>query len=159
MFFADREASLWDKATGARDRHVSRGRIGHPIHHDERGTAAIEMLFFLMIFVVLFFGAVEMAREVSVKHALDVGTARAARYLSLVPSDPATAQQMVQSELNANVLGGAGTVTLSVTMPSASFQQAFSVTASVPYQPSVPLMVFAPKTLSVTHSQSIEKYP
>ncbi len=119
----------------------------------------VEMVFFLLIFAVTFFGAIEMAREVSVKHALDVGTYRATRYLSLVPSDIATARAMVQNELNANVLGGSGTVQMSVDMPSQAFQSVFSVTGQVAYQPVVPFIVFAPKTLSVTHSQSVEKYP
>jgi hypothetical protein len=117
------------------------------------------MVFFLLVFVVTFFGAVEMAREVSVKHALDVGTYRAARYLSIVPNDQGTARNMVQGELDANVLGSGGSVVMTVDMPSQSFQTVFSVTAKVPYQPVIPLMVFAPKVLSVTHSQSIEAYP
>ncbi len=125
----------------------------------ELGTVSVEMVFFLLIFVVAFFGAIEMAREVSVKHALDVGTYRAARYLSIVPSDQTTARNMIQTELDANVLGGAGSVQMAVNMPSQSFQTIFSVTAQVPYQPVVPLIIFAPKTLSVTHSQSIEAYP
>ncbi len=125
----------------------------------ERGSVSIEMVFFLLIFVVTFFGATEMAREVSVKHALDVGTYRAARYLSLVPSDQATAQNMIQTELDHNVLGGAGTVQMTVDMPSPAFQTIFSVTAEVSYQPVAPLMIFAPKSLRVTHSQSVEAYP
>ncbi len=125
----------------------------------ECGSVSVEMVFFLLIFVVAFFGAVEMAREISVKHALDVGTYRAARYLSIVPNDPMTAQNMIQSELNANVLGGAGNVSMTVDMPSQSFQSVFSVTAQVAYQPVVPLILFAPKTLTVVHSQSIEAYP
>ena len=125
----------------------------------ERGAVSIEMVFFLLIFVVTFFGAVEMAREISVKHALDVGTYRAARYLSIVPSDQTTARNMIQKELDANVLGGAGSVQMVVDMPSQSFQTIFSVKAQVPYNPVVPLVVFAPKSLSVTHSQSIEAYP
>jgi Flp pilus assembly protein TadG len=139
---------------------------GHKFHPSsfillpsECGAVAVEMVFFLLIFVVTFFGAVEMAREVSVKHALDVGTYRAARYLSIVPSDQATARNMIQTELDSNVLGGAGSVQMTVDMPSQSFQAVFSVTAQVPYQPVVPLIIFAPKTLSVTHSQSIEAYP
>ncbi len=123
------------------------------------GAASIEMVFFLLIFAVTFFAAVEMAREVSVKHALDVGTYRAARYLSLVPGDATTARTMIQTELDGNVLGGGGTVQMTVDMPSQSFQAIFSVTAQVAYQPAVPLILFAPKVLSVTHSQSIEKYP
>jgi hypothetical protein len=125
----------------------------------QSGSVSIEMVFFLLIFVVAFFGAIEMAREVSVKHALDVGTYRAARYLSIVPNDQLTARNMIQNELNANVLGGAGSVVVTVDMPSPSFQTVFSVTADVPYQPVIPLMVFAPKTLRVIHSQSIEAYP
>ena len=125
----------------------------------ERGAVSIEMIFFLMIFVVTFFGAVEMAREISVKHALDVGTYRAVRYLSIVPSDQTTARNMIQKELDTNVLGGAGSVQMTVDMPSQSFQTIFSVTAQVPYHPVIPLVIFAPKSLSVTHSQSIEAYP
>lgn len=123
------------------------------------GSVSIEMVFFLLIFVVAFFGAIEMAREVSVKHALDVGTYRAARYLSIVPSDQTTARNMIQTELDANVLGGAGSVVMNVDMPSQAFQTVFSVTADVPYHPVIPLMIFAPKTLRVIHSQSIEAYP
>jgi Flp pilus assembly protein TadG len=126
---------------------------------NERGSTSIEMVFFLLIFVVTFFGAIEMAREVSVKHALDVGTYRAARYLSIVPSDQTTARNMIQTELDRNVLGGAGSVQMIVDMPSQSFQTVFSVTAQVAYQPVIPLMVFAPKTLRVVHSQSVEAYP
>lgn len=127
--------------------------------HIEHGAVSIEMVFFLLIFVVAFFGAIEMAREVSVKHALDVGTYRAARYLSIVPGDQTTARNMIQTELNSNVLGGAGSVVMNVDMPSQSFQTVFSVTADVPYRPVIPLMLFAPKTLRVIHSQSVEAYP
>lgn len=126
---------------------------------EARGSVSIEMVFFLLIFVVAFFGAVEMAREISVKHALDVGTYRAARYLSIVPSDQVTARNMIQTELDRNVLGGAGNVQMIVDMPSQSFQTVFSVMAEVPYHPVIPLMIFAPKTLRVVHSQSIEAYP
>ena len=128
-------------------------------HPPDSGTVSIEMVFFLLIFVVAIFGAIEMAREVSVKHALDVGTYRAARYLSIVPNDQLTARNMIQNELNSNVLGGAGSVVMNVDMPSQAFQTVFSVTSDVPYQPVIPLMIFAPKTLRVIHSQSIEAYP
>lgn len=135
---------------------VSFTRSVHPLEH---GSASIEMVFFLLIFIVAFFGAMELAREVSVKHALDIGTYRAARYLSLVPSDQMTAHNLIQIELDHNVLGGAGNVQMTVEMPNQSFQTVFSVTAQVPYQPVIPLMVFAPKTLRVIHVQSIEAYP
>lgn len=125
----------------------------------ERGTASVEMVFVLLIFSVLFFGALELAREVAVKHALDVGTYRAARYLSLVPQDETTARNLIQTELDANVLGRAGSVTMQVEMPSPTFQTEFRVIAQVPYQPLIPLLWFAPKTLRVIHAQSIEAYP
>lgn len=125
----------------------------------ERGTASVEMVFVLLIFSVLFFGALELAREVAVKHALDVGTYRAARYLSLVPQDETTARNLIQTELDANVLGRAGNVTLQVEMPSPTFQTEFRVIAQVSYQPLIPLLWFAPKTLQVIHAQSIEAYP
>ncbi|MBI3915031.1 MAG: pilus assembly protein [Chloroflexi bacterium] len=126
---------------------------------DQRGVAAIEIVLVIGVLILLFFGAVEIAREISVKHALDVGTYRATRYISLVPSDTETARLLIQRELDANVLGGAGTVQMTVSMPSQSFQQTVTITAQVPYTPVVPFMVFAPKLLSVTHAQSIEKYP
>lgn len=129
------------------------------LHPSDGGSVSIEMVFFLLIFVVAFFGTAEMARAISVKHALDVGTYRAARYLSIVPSDQVTARNMIQTELDRNVLGGAGNVQTTVDMPSQAFQTVFSVTAEVAYQPVIPLMVFAPKTLRVIHSQSIEAYP
>ena len=146
--------------TARHGRRAARAKVGRlGIWHIEQGSVSIEMVFFLLIFVVTFFGAVEMAREISVKHALDVGTYRAARYLSIVPSDQTTARNMIQKELDTNVLGGAGTVQMVVDMPNQSFQTIFSVKAQVPYNPVVPLVVFAPKSLSVTHSQSIEAYP
>lgn len=147
------------------NRKLKCNRNLHPssfIFHAQRsdcGSVSVEMVFFLLIFVVAFFGAIEMAREVSVKHALDVGTYRAARYLSLVPNDQTAARNMIQAELDRNVLGGAGSVAMMVDMPSQSFQTVFSVTAQVAYQPVIPLMVFAPKSLQVIHSQSIEAYP
>ena len=146
--------------TARHGRRAARAKVGRlGIWHIEQGSVSIEMVFFLLIFVVTFFGAVEMAREISVKHALDVGTYRAARYLSIVPSDQTTARNMIQKELDTNVLGGAGSVQMVVDMPNQSFQTIFNVKAQVPYNPVVPLVIFAPKSLSVTHSQSIEAYP
>ena len=148
-----------EKRNTVRNRRIHPSSFTRSVHLSERGSVSIEMVFFLLIFVVAFFGAMEMAREVSVKHALDVGTYRAARYLSIVPNDQLTARNMIQKELDSNVLGGAGSVAMTVDMPSQSFQTVFNVTADVPYQPVIPLMIFAPKTLRVIHSQSIEAYP
>ena len=135
--------------------------FGHWDSEDNRGSVSVEMIFFAAFFALLFFGAVELAREVALKHSLDVGTYRAARYLSLVPDDTATAKQMIQAEVASNVLGsnyGSG-VRMSVDMPDQKFQSIFTVTASLNYQPVIPFMIFAPKTLQTSHSQSIERYP
>ncbi len=131
------------------------------VYSSNRGSVSIELLFFAAFFALLFFGAVELAREVALKHSLDVGTYRAARYLSLTPDDMTTARQMVQSEVSSNVLGSnyGSSVQVSVDMPDQSFQSIFTVTASLNYQPVIPFMVFAPKTLQASHSQSIERYP
>ena len=142
-----------DRATMRR--HTSRTTRPH------RGAASVETVFVVAILALLFFGAVEFARVISVKHALDVGTYRAARYLSLIPNDTPTATQMVRQEVQANVLGGglASRVVVTVDMPSTVFQTAFTVTSQVAYQPVVPFMLFAPKTLTVTHGQNVEAYP
>lgn len=137
----------------------------HHSHHQvaawsrQRGSTSIEMVFFLLIFALTFFGAVEMARLISVKHALDVGTYRATRYLSIVPHDQATARQMIQTELQRNVLGWSGTLQVTVQMSCTTFQCPFDVTAQATYRPVIPFMFFLPKTLSVTHTQNIEAYP
>ncbi len=135
--------------------------VGHWELRADRGSVSVEMLFFAAFFALLFFGAVELAREVALKHSLDVGTYRAARYLSLVPEDVATAKQMIQSEVASNVLGSGygNSVQMNVNMPDRTFQSSFTVTASLNYQPVIPFMVFAPKTLQASHSQSIERYP
>ncbi len=127
----------------------------------DRGSVSVEMLFFAAFCALLFFGAVELAREVALKHSLDVGTYRAARYLSLMPDDVVTAKQMIQSEVASNVLGSnyGNSVQMNVNMPDRAFQSSFTVTASLNYQPVIPFMVFAPKTLQASHSQSIERYP
>ena len=149
------------RADARAQRERKRGSLseGEGRRRSEAGAVSIEMVFFLLVFAVTFFGAVEMARTISIKHALDVGTYRATRYLSLVPGDTSTAQGLIQTELDHNVLGGAGSVQMTVDMPSPTFQSAFSVTAQMTYRPIVPFIVFAPKTLNVTHSQNIEKYP
>lgn len=129
---------------------------------DRRGVATIEMTFAVLIMAMLFFGALELSRAYAVKHSLDSGTYRAARYLSYKPDDLATATAIVRDE----VRGGLGSsladqVTVSVEMPSTSFQSVFTVRASVPYAPltPIPFVALGSPTLAGQHSQTIERYP
>ena len=73
---------------------------------DQTGAVAIETLFFLLIFLVSFFGAVELGQGIAVKQSLDLGVYRAARYLSLAPEDWDTATAIVREEVGRSVLGG-----------------------------------------------------
>jgi Flp pilus assembly protein TadG len=131
----------------------------------QEGATTIEMTFFVVIFSLLFFGGAEMARVISVKHALDVGVANATRVLALNPTDTATAQATINSELANNVLGAptCGTGCMTIDYPDGTipplFQKRITVVASVSYQPAIPFMVWAPKTLTVSHTQRIEAYP
>jgi Flp pilus assembly protein TadG len=121
----------------------------------------VEAVFFILFFALLFFGSVELGRGVALKHSLDVGVYRAARYLSYTPSDMVTATAMVRSEVQNNVLGGAYApgVRVAVAMPSQSFQSAFTVRAEVDYTPVIPMLITSRRTIYAEHSQLIEKYP
>jgi len=104
---------------------------------------------------------VELARAVSLKHSLDVGVYRAVRYLSIVPSDQATATQMIRDEVNNNVLGGnyGSQVNVTINMPSQAFGTVFTVQATLNYQAVVPFTPLGARNLTISHSQAIEKYP
>jgi Flp pilus assembly protein TadG len=124
-------------------------------------VTTIETLFFIILFVILFFGAVELGRAIALKHSLDVGVYRAARYLSIDPDDWAGAEAMIRAEVADNVLGGSYSTSVVVTMdmPDSSFGSVFTVRAELPYQALVPLVPLAPRTLASEHAQSIERYP
>jgi len=125
------------------------------------GSVSIETTFFIIISVLLFFGAVELGRALSLKHSMDVGCYRAARYLSLNPGDVATAVQMIRDEVDGNVLGGnyGDQVVVVIDMPSTTFQTPFTVSASLDYQPLVPFMDLSLVTLRVQHGNVVEAYP
>ena len=128
---------------------------------DQLGAVAVESLFFLMLFLVAFFAAVELGQGIALKHALDLGVYRAARYLSLVPEDWSTAEAIVREEVGRAVLGGdPQAVSVTVDMPGTSFSTPFSVRAEYPFQADVPLVPgLSGRTLVAEHGLRIERYP
>jgi hypothetical protein len=128
---------------------------------DSAGAVTIETLFFLLVFIVGFFGAVELGRGIAIKQALDHGVYRAARYLSLVPDDQATAVAMVREEVSRAILGGdPSLIRITIDMPSTSFSTPFTVRAEYPFQATVPLVPgLSGRTLVAEHGMRVEKYP
>ena len=68
-----------------------------------KGQATLEMLLVLIVLVPLFFGGIELARAVSIRHSLDSGVFVATRAISLNPTDTAYAQTLVQDALTNNI--------------------------------------------------------
>ena len=133
----------------------------HPVSPSQKGSVSIETTFFIIICALLFFGAVELGRAISLKHSMDVGCYRAARYLSLHPYDPDTAEQMVRDEVDANILGGnyGDDVTVTIEMTGHTFGNAITVTASLDYRALVPFLSLSQVTLQTRHVNAVEKYP
>ncbi len=127
----------------------------------EKGSVTLEATFFLVLFVLSFFAAVELGRALSIKHSMDVGIYRAARYLSIDPSDQSTAERMIRDEIDNNLLGGGygDLARVTVEMPSTSFGATFTVRAEVDYQATVPFLPLPLRTIVAVHSQNIEKFP
>jgi len=128
----------------------------------ERGTISIETVFFIIIFAVAFFGGVELARGVALRHALDAGTWEATRYLSIHPGDWSGADNIIRQAVSRSPLGSgyASQVSVTVNMPSSAFGEPFSVTADVPFQATLPLVGgLTQRTLTSEHTLRIEAYP
>lgn len=139
----------------------------------ESGQGTIELLFVILIVTLLFFGAVELGRGVLLKHALDVGTEKAARMLSIDPAGYATAEYVVRVEVDANLLGGgygdqvtvrlydAGTLTTITPgdLAAAPFGYRFLVGAELPWQADVPFMSLGSRTLTAAHQGIVDRIP
>ena len=126
------------------------------------GQVTVETTFFILFFVIMFFGAFELGRALSIKHSMDVGCFKAARYLSFSTSEVATAGQMVRDEVDNNLLaGGYGTqITVTISFPlGTDFQDPLTVGAALDYQALIPLLPLPGVTLRAQHSQRIEEYP
>ena len=142
------------------------------LDRDENGQAAATLFLAVTVLALLFFGAVELARGVMVRQALDTGVVAAARGLSIDPSRWSWAVGTVRAEVNANPLGGGlgDQVTLtaydeySVPLTSAElgtlpFGAGFSLRAEVPFQAVVPFMNLDGRTIAVQHARLMERFP
>ena len=128
----------------------------------ERGSLSVETIFYVIIFAVTFFGAVELGRGVVARHALDSGVWEATRYLSIHPSDWTTADTIIRNSVANSPVGGslASQVVITVDMPDSSFGSQFRVRAEAPFQAIVPLIgAMTPRTIYAEHTLRIEAYP
>jgi Flp pilus assembly protein TadG len=133
----------------------------------ERGQATLELMITLLILLPLLLGGLSLAQGYSARHALENGTAVAARQIALQPDDWSTALANVQTAVEGSLLGGTGSVTCNVhdeqgnaVDPSAlAFSERFSVTCSVPFQAQIPFVPTAPRTLQTVHYEVMERYP
>ena len=117
--------------------------------------------FFALIILTMLTG-VGTGRAYTIKHSLDAGAYQAARYLSLHPTDTATAISLVKNQVRSNLGSGvADAVQVTVSMPSSTFQSVFTVRATVAYIPAVriPFVTTGATTLQSEYTQAIEKYP
>ena len=140
---------------------------------DERGQGSVEILFLILILALLFFGGIELSQGVLLKHALDVGTEKAARLLSVNPADYGVAEDLIRDEVDGNLLGrGYGdrvTVglydadTMASIAPSdlaaAGFSYRFVVRTEVPWEVSVPFLPLGTKMMTVEHQGLVERFP
>lgn len=138
---------------------------------EERGQGTAEVLFVILVLTLLLFGAVELARGVFLKHALDVATEKAARVLSINPADYAFAESLIRAEVSGSVGGYGDRVTVRLRdaatgaeispadLDAAGFGFRFVVEAEVPWQPSIPFLSNPARVLSAMHFGIVERFP
>jgi Flp pilus assembly protein TadG len=139
----------------------------------DSGQGVVETLFIVLILAVLFFGAFELSRAVILKHSLDVATEKAARLLSIAPSDYATADALIRDEVDGNILGGgygaavhvylieagSGAVITDVDLANAPFGYRFWVAADVDWAEHVTFLPVETRTIFAMHQGIVERYP
>lgn len=143
-----------------------------PRQKGEGGQAILEMLLVILILVPLFFGGIELARGVAVRHALDGGTGLAVRALSLDPTSWNWALDIILREVDENVMGASGVGTPSLQaydssgallMPGAlaalPFGTPFRLEAQLSYTPELPLVTSQTIQVRVSHWGIVERYP
>ena len=137
----------------------------------EHGQASVELVLALTLLLIVVFGAFSLGQGVAVKHALDVATEKAARLLSIAPTDFWTADQIIRREVDANVLGGGygaqvrisladadtGAPLTDSDLAQAAFGYRFLVVAEVPFQASVPLLTLTGRTLMTAHYGLVDR--
>jgi Flp pilus assembly protein TadG len=127
----------------------------------ERGGLSTEFLILLPVMLLLLFGALELGRAASLRMALGDGAWRAARYLSIhSPYDDAGARDIVLNTVQANALGGAQNITVTVTDDGGrSFGHTICVRAESPYCPSIPFLTPECLLLRAEHCLMVERWP
>ncbi len=134
------------------------------------GQAVAEFLLVVLVLVVLIFGGIQLSQGVALHHAMDSGTAIAARALSLNPSGWSYAAGLIQTSVDENGLGAAPGVAVRVYdsagqihtagwLSAQPFSTIFILEASVPFAPHIPLLADRAVTVQVRHWGSVERYP
>ncbi len=142
---------------------------------NERGQATVEMLLVVLLLTLLSLGALEIARGYSVKQAMDVGVAKAARGLSIDSSQWDWADNTIRNEVSGNVLGGGYGASLiveihdrrgNVVTPAQlddpavmPYGSVFWIRAYVPFLARAPFLSLATRRIEVWHSGVIQRWP
>jgi Flp pilus assembly protein TadG len=138
----------------------------------QSGQSILELLLVLLILVPLLFGGIELARGVSLRHALSSGVLVAVRSLSLEPTTWSWSNTVINQSVSENVLGGGnastptiqaygstGTAISPTTLAGLPFGTPFCLEASVQYTPDITLLGGTPITIRVSHWGILERYP
>ncbi len=141
----------------------------------QRGQASVEMLIVVLILTLVSLGAIEIARGYAIKNAMEIGVAKAARGLSIDPSQWSWADNTVRNEVSGNVLGGGYGSSLALeirdrvgnvltpaqlndpaVMPYGSV---FWMRAYVPFLARAPFLNLGTRQIEVWHSGVVQRWP
>lgn len=140
---------------------------------DERGQGTVEVLLVLLILLPVLFGAFSLAQGITIKHALDVATEKAARVLSINPADYEYAVSLIRTEVNQGLLGTGhgeqvvvrlydavtGVEISPADLDAAGFGYRFAVEAEVSWQPAIPFLSNPARVLRAMHFGIVERFP
>ena len=140
----------------------------------ESGQGTLEFLLILIVFVMLFFGAVELTRGVAIYSALNSSVGVATRAISLDPSQWSWATQVVDDGITNNIMGqgsasdstltaydSAGASLTSAQLDALGFGDTFRLEGVVTYTPWLPMVSGNGQeiTVRVSHWGIVERYP
>ena len=128
----------------------------------ERGNVTVEYIFITLLFVLLAFGGLELARAAAIKHALGIGAWQAARALSLNPWDEATAESVARQSIADSVFGGnsaPAAIAFTFSDPGRAFGTRITVRVEMGYRALVPFMNLAPRALTGQSTVLVEAWP
>ncbi|MBI2170020.1 MAG: pilus assembly protein [Actinobacteria bacterium] len=111
---------------------------------DQRGAVAVEFAIVLPLLVLLIFGIIEFGRAYNAKIALEGAVREGARILAVGNGDPVAATKGAAASLDP------GTLSVSTSGQPCTAGTEASVTASYPFEYTIPLYGSATLTLSST---------